>query len=119
MREEAANAEPLTAEEQLQANYQMIADLVEHSLIVMRAINPTVQPMPAAQEMIRHICASMDALVPSMAVNQGLLIVFEGRHAKPMSFIDIGKAKAALVAIVAARRQVEGLPSLIIPGGVE
>lgn len=75
---------------------------------------PEIGTAAVASEAL-HLCAdAMEPLIPTQAIAQGALIVFEGLHEKPMNFIQIGQAKQALENISATRKKLEA--GLIIPG---
>lgn len=105
---------PQTPEERLRELEAALLELVGLSVLTMRQINPKMDPTSAAAEVFRFAAMALDDMMPPGPVVSGMMIAFEGRHAQPMSFIDIDKAKKALVVIAAARRKVEALRGGII-----
>lgn len=107
----------MTPQQALEEASADLLDAVQRALFAMRAVDPTISPTAAAMDTYRFVAEGLETLIPAQVVSTALLVTFEGRHAAPMSFVEINDAKKALVTISAARRRATSRPSIIKPGG--
>jgi hypothetical protein len=109
---------PKNPAEQLDTCSNHIVELVQTSIDLMRVVYPNILPLAALSEVFRLVSDAMEeAEAPPPMVRSAMLLAFEQRHPQPMSFIDINKAKQAMVAMAAARRQADAASSgIIVPG---
>ncbi len=107
-----------TTDEVFQRAGERLAEMVSLSLTLMRQLDPKIEPLAAAQEVFRHVSDALELSVSRECLMAALMMTYEGLHPRPMSFIEIGKARKLMVSISAARSRVEGRPALIIPGGL-
>lgn len=96
-----------------------IGECLSDAVLLMRAINPNIEPLGAGSEVFRWVGKALDEILPPAAIPGAMLIAFEARHEKPMSFIDTEQAKVTLTKIANARRQLDGRKKgLIIPPNI-
>jgi hypothetical protein len=104
---------------QLDAMTTVIGELLSDAVLLMRVINPDMQPMGAAAEVYRWTTKALGLIVPPGVLPGALLINFEATHEKPMNFVQTEQAKQTLTTIASRRRQLDAKgKGLILPPGV-
>lgn len=97
----------------------LAADVAELTVFIYGAASVsghTPNPTHVCAMVLREVGALLAEQTNPEAAQMAMLLTFEGSHTKPMSFIEIGKAKAALEQIAARRRRSEPRPTIIMPG---
>lgn len=97
-----------------------IGECLNDAVLLMRVINPNMQPMGAAAEVYRWTTRALELIMPAGVLPGALLITFEAAHESPMNFVQTEQAKQTLTTIANRRRQLDAKgKGLILPPGVD
>lgn len=73
-------------------------------------------PMTAAGQLFDVLVTVLRPNMGEGAIRTALLMTFEKTYERPMTFVERDAAKKLLDQISNARRKIEGMPHLILPG---